>query len=94
MSLEHIYPEKPDSKWKKLKNVNLVKNIGNLVLLDSGLNSEVGNKEFKLKKDIIVKKSTLISSKRIVEKKSEWGDNEIIERRNSLVDILYKEIWE
>lgn len=94
MSLEHIYPEKPDSKWKKLKNTNLIKNIGNLVLLDSGLNSEVGNKEFKSKKDIIVKKSTLISSKRIVEKKTEWGDNEIIERRNSLVDILYKEIWE
>jgi uncharacterized protein with ParB-like and HNH nuclease domain len=94
MSLEHIYPEKPDAKWTKLKDEHLIKNIGNLVLLDSGLNSEVGNKEFKNKKDIIINKSTLISSKRIIEKKTEWGDNEILERRNSLIDILYKEIWE
>lgn len=94
MSLEHIYPERPDTKWQKLKNNDLVKNIGNLVLLDAGLNSEVGNKEFKNKKETIVDKSTLISSKNIIKDKTEWSDNEIIERREHLVNILYKEIWE
>jgi hypothetical protein len=58
------------------------------------LNSEVGNKEFKNKKETIVDKSTLISSKNIIKDKTEWSDNEIIERREHLVNILYKEIWE
>ena len=93
MTLEHIYPESPSVKWKKLKNVNLDQNIGNLILLDSGLNSKIGNKEFSLKKDIIDSESTLISTKLSIKGKTEWYDDEILERRNYLVDFLYYDIW-
>ena len=94
MSLEHIYPEKADiKKWNKLTDIKLVKNIGNLVLLDSGLNSEVGNKGFADKKKTIIEKSTLISSKAIINNKTEWYDTEILERRDLLVDILYETVW-
>ena len=93
MTLEHIYPESPDSKWKALKNVSLTQNLGNLILLDSELNSKIGNKEFQKKQELIEKESTLISTKESLKGKTKWSDEEILERRDKLVDFLYKDIW-
>ena len=93
MTIEHIYPENPGNKWKQLKDVKLTENIGNLILLDSGLNSKIGNKDFTTKKEIIEKESTLISTKQSLKEKTLWSDNEILERRIFLIDLLYEDIW-
>lgn len=93
MSLEHIFPEKPDSKWIKIKNKKLIKNIGNLVLLDSGINSKIGNKEFSKKKEIIETESKLVSTKESISNKMHWSDEQIIERKNELIEKLYSDIW-
>ncbi|MDD3286608.1 MAG: DUF262 domain-containing protein [Bacteroidia bacterium] len=91
-SIEHIYPEKHDL-WEDLGNSSLIKNIGNLVLLDSGLNSEIGNKVFSKKKVIIENRSQLITTKEVFEKHKQWSDDEILNRNLLLHKYLYSEIW-
>jgi hypothetical protein len=91
-SIEHIYPENQEL-WEGLENSSLIKNIGNLVLLDSGLNSKIGNKIFSKKKFIIEKESNLITTKEVFENFESWSDNEIKDRNALLQKKLYSEIW-
>ncbi|MDR0467553.1 MAG: DUF262 domain-containing HNH endonuclease family protein [Campylobacteraceae bacterium] len=91
-SLEHVYPEKHKG-WLPLKKSDLIKNVGNLVLLDQGLNSIVGNKIYALKKQQIVTKSHIESTKKVFLNHEQWSDEEILERRNNLIDELYINIW-
>jgi len=92
-SLEHIYPEKPNKDWNELNEKGLFKNIGNIVLLDSSINSEIGNKKFSLKKDIIINKSTLVSTKEVFNNSSLWNDNKILNRRKKISTLMYQDIW-
>ena len=92
ISIEHIYPEKSAGKWETIED-KYISNIGNLVLLDAGLNSKVGNMTYPEKKNIIIKESTIISTKEIFEKYINWSSREIEERRNFLVEYTYNDLW-
>jgi uncharacterized protein with ParB-like and HNH nuclease domain len=89
MSIEHIYPENPIAEWEDLDNSH-IKNIGNLVLIDRDINSEVGNKNFRDKKRIILDKSTILSTKDIFENNEEWNESTINLRKDKLIDSLYQ----
>jgi uncharacterized protein with ParB-like and HNH nuclease domain len=89
MSIEHIYPEKFDQNWKDI-NIKYIKSIGNLVLLDSSINSDIGNKSFDIKQSIILDKSTLLTTKNVFEKNKIWDENIIINRENEIVKALYE----
>jgi len=88
ISIEHIYPEKFDQNWKKIDG-KYIKSIGNLVLLDSSINSSIGNKDFNSKKKIVLEKSTLITTKEIFEKYTDWNRDNIEDRKKELMKILY-----
>lgn len=94
ISIEHIYPEKPKSGEIKLKD-ELIGNLGNLVLLDQKLNSDsrIGNNSFSLKKPIISKESKIISTTKVFNSNKEWGEKQILERRDELIKNLYSDIW-
>ena len=93
MSIEHIYPETPKANvWKPLDEKHII-NIGNLVLLDAGLNSKIGNIDFQKKKEIILKESQIISTKEAINTTIAWSEMEIIQRRNDLVDYTFETIW-
>jgi len=89
MSIEHIYPENPIAEWEHLDNSH-IKNIGNLVLIDRDINSEVGNKNFINKKKIILDKSTILSTKDVFENNQEWNEDTINARKNELINSLYQ----
>ena len=89
ISLEHIYPEKFDKNWSKIEP-NYIQNIGNLVLLDTDINSLIGNKSYNDKKSIIIDKSTLITTKEVFEKHENWTKEDIKDRRNELIKSLYE----
>lgn len=93
VSIEHIYPEKPQGKWEKLEDTNLIKNIGNLVLLDGDLNSAIGNSPYLQKKKMVIQESHIISTKEVFLKNDIWGDDEISRRNKELRDFLYFDIW-
>lgn len=92
ISIEHIYPEKSAGKWEIIED-KYISNIGNLVLLDAGLNSKIGNMTYPEKKDIIIKESKIISTQEIFEKYINWSSKEIEERRNFLVEYIYNDLW-
>lgn len=93
MSIEHIYPENPKANgWNPMDYESII-NIGNLVLLDAGLNSRIGNKSYQKKKEIIQKESKIISTKEVLNDNDDWTKDEITKRRNYLVDYILKEVW-
>jgi uncharacterized protein with ParB-like and HNH nuclease domain len=93
MSIEHIYPEKPKaSVWSSINPV-FIKNIGNLVLLDAGLNSNVGNLDYNKKKAEVLASSSLISTKEVFTANNTWDELTIKNRRTNLISVLYKDVW-
>ncbi|WP_434637561.1 DUF262 domain-containing HNH endonuclease family protein [Sulfurimonas sp. NW7] len=88
VSLEHIYPEKPDQSWQRI-DTKYIQNIGNLVLLDKDINSKVGNKSYDKKRNIILKESTLLTTKEVFEN-SDWEKENIEKRNSSLMEQLYE----
>jgi uncharacterized protein with ParB-like and HNH nuclease domain len=93
MSIEHIYPETPRANiWKQIDEKYIV-SIGNLILLDAGLNSKIGNIDYQKKKNLILKESTIISTKEILSNNANWTEAEITNRRNDLVDYTFENMW-
>lgn len=92
ISIEHIYPEKPNESWYTLSDSNNLMRIGNLALLDSGLNSEIGNKSYSLKKKAILKKSKIITTKKVFENE-QWEEHDIIDRTQKISQYMYFDAW-
>ena len=94
ISIEHIYPENPkDSTWVKLSHPKNAYNIGNLVLLDASINSDIGNKNFEDKKRIILSKSSIVTTKKVFEDSEEWNEEKIIKRREFLLNYTFENMW-
>lgn len=87
LSIEHIYAKFYVENNNFPKEV--VQNIGNLILLDRDLNSEIGHLPFAQKREIILKKNKISSSNEAIEQKTFWDITDINDRRNMLVDRLY-----
>lgn len=93
MSIEHIYPENPKANvWKPIKE-HLISNAGNLALADATLNSKIGNVDYHKKKEIILAESQILSTKSIFETNNNWHEEEIIKRRDELVENFFEKIW-
>lgn len=94
ISIEHIMPQKLTRAWEELLGPNaaqirerLVHTIGNLTL--SPYNSELGNKSFSEKVDLIkggFTTSKLRLSESILQYEA-WGESEILERGNYLMEL-------
>ncbi|MFK7780360.1 MAG: DUF262 domain-containing HNH endonuclease family protein [Candidatus Gracilibacteria bacterium] len=89
VSLEHIYPEKFNQYWQKL-DVNYIQNIGNIVLLDKDINSDIGNKNYDQKRNIILEESTLLTTKEVFKNNDDWKKENIQKRNSLLIEQLYE----
>jgi len=89
VSIEHICPEKFDTSWQDIDE-KYIGSIGNLVLLDKNINSKIGNKDYPSKKKIILKESTLITTKEIFNENEKWNIDSIKNRQNQLIEKLYE----
>ena len=63
-----------------------------MVLLDSDLNSSIGNNIFSKKKDVVQKKSKIITTKKVFDAVS-WAEENIEKRTQDIIKIMYSEIW-
>jgi uncharacterized protein with ParB-like and HNH nuclease domain len=101
ITIEHIFPQHPDLKWKielgndeyNLIKENYLNTIGNLTL--SGNNGKLGNKPFKEKRDLAnagYKDSRLWLNKYL--SSAEKWDKAEIERRFDLISERFLKIWE
>lgn len=90
-SIEHICPE---SSQTMCIDPKLIKNIGNLVLLEDDINSRIGNKNYKEKKDYVLKHSKLQTAKVLFNTYETWETSEICQRKENLVTEMYEKMWE
>ena len=105
ITIEHIFPQNPDAKWKielgtdeyNLIKENYFNTIGNLTL--SGNNGKLGNKPFLEKREMNVdgKEQGYVFSRlwlnRDLKVKSKWDKEEIENRANQITQRFIK-IWE
>ncbi|TDB60880.1 HNH endonuclease family protein, partial [Arundinibacter roseus] len=101
ITIEHIFPQNPDPKWKielgsddyNYIKENYLNTIGNLTL--SGNNGRLGNKSFIDKRDLYnagYKDSRLWLNKYLA-KLDKWGKTEIEDRFNLIAERVLK-IWD
>lgn len=58
-------------------------------MLDKNINSKIGNKKYSDKQKTILDESTLITTKDVFEKNTNWNKEKIEERKNLLIEELY-----
>ena len=92
VSIEHVCPETRTQEWSKIDE-KLVINIANLVLLDSNLNSRIGQKNYQNKRETILAKNTILSTNDVFNKYNNWENKVINERKEDLIMSLYSEVW-
>lgn len=101
ITIEHIFPQNPDPKWKielgpeefvYIKE-NYLNTIGNLTL--SGNNGKLGNKPFKEKRDLqnVGYKDSRLWLNRYISNLDTWNKNEIAKRLDIIAEKFLK-IWE
>jgi len=104
ITIEHIFPQNPDAKWKielgsdeyNLIKENYIHTIGNLTL--SGNNGKLGNKPFQEKREMNIdgKEQGYIFSRlwlnRDLKEIIKW-DKEGIENRANLITLRFIKIW-
>lgn len=101
ITIEHIFPQNPDAKWKmELENEefsfikeNYLHTISNLTL--SGNNGKLGNKSFLEKRDLDEAgyRDSRLWLNRHLSELNRWGKPEI-ERRFELIGERFLKIWE
>lgn len=105
ITIEHIFPQNPDPKWKielgqeeyNFIKENYLNTIGNLTL--SGNNGKLGNKPFVEKRDMNIDgneqgyKFSRLWLNRNLKEKEKWNKEEIEKRANEISERFMK-IWE
>lgn len=87
LSIEHLFSvSKID---KKLFTEEIVKSLGNLVLLDADLNSRLNNKEYKAKRSTILNETSLITTREVVGNHEDWHIDDIKNRNLNLINEMY-----
>jgi len=104
ITIEHIFPQNPDPKWKielgedeyNFIKENHLNTIANLTL--SGNNGKLGNKYFLTKKEMNVDdkeqgyKYSRLWLNRYLAQIDKWGNNEI-EKRFQIIEERFLSIW-
>lgn len=97
LNIEHILPQKPDSWNLTTTDVkDYVNNIGNLLLIDQTLNSQMGNKKLSDKIPILGQSELRINQKILDifnNNGTLWNQSEIEKRNTFLAEISFDQIW-
>ena len=98
LTLEHIFPQKPNNEWsKEIKEFpemqkEYTHRIGNLCLLASKPNKAAANKGFSYKRQNLYSKSNLTLTEQVSTNYSEWNPASIEDRQKQLA-ILSTLAW-
>ncbi len=88
MTIEHIVPQ---SRISQTLPEEVIGQIGNLVLVPESLNQALDDKEFKEKKDILIKNGVALDNE--IKSATKWTAAEIIDRTHVLANEAYKKVW-
>ncbi|MCK5689375.1 DUF262 domain-containing protein [Myxococcota bacterium] len=88
-SLEHIWPINPDEGWDDIDPLlqdRMVYRLGNMTLMKSGENRDIGNVSYAEKRKVY-EKSTFSLTRGVAEHNDEWAEARIDSRQNRLADL-------
>lgn len=88
MTIEHIYAEKDSAKNI---HINDIGKIGNLLLMEEGLNGNLGNKPFIEKKLIYLQSHIYLDDE--VRNAIEWEEDDIIDRTKKIAERLFDTVF-
>ncbi len=90
VNLEHVLPKSPDDTWDIDQDTHraYVKRLGNLAIMSTKLNSEIGNSSFESKKDFYEKSSFALTI--TLADYDEWSTETINERQKELAELAIK----
>ncbi|WP_460205742.1 DUF262 domain-containing protein [Scytonema sp. NUACC21] len=87
-SIEHIYPQNAVKNFKNESLETLKNTLGNLTILDPAQNTLGGNEPFEAKRSLYQASSVLLT--RNIALNDNWGEEEIKNHKNLLIDIALK----
>lgn len=93
-NLEHILPQNPETGWDAFNDEaleNMVYRIGNMALLETGKNRDLGNGVFSSKKWVYAGSGFSLTRK-IAEDNTEWTPSRIEARQKALADVATS-VW-
>lgn len=92
VNLEHVLPVTPSSDWGISPDLAAAfyRRIGNMVLLNSRENVELGNKVFSEKKAVLRRSPFVLTG--AVAKYRKWGPDQIVDRQEELASIA-PDVW-
>jgi uncharacterized protein with ParB-like and HNH nuclease domain len=93
-SLEHILPENPSDEWDEIDDQTherFVYRLGNMTLLETSLNRELGNRGYREKREVYQRSQFRITQK-IAEHYNTWNEDKIVSRQKQMANIA-NGIW-
>jgi hypothetical protein len=85
MTIEHLAPETSSA------DPDVVAQLGNLILVDQHLNTELGNKAFVDKKGILAKSKAWVDP--MIQNAESWDEDDIRKRTQKLARLAYNTVW-
>jgi hypothetical protein len=88
INLEHVLPEKPETRWKNFDQElarAYVKRLGNQALLLAKSNSDLRSSDFETKKSVYRETPYVLTS--MISTVSAWSPGEISERQKKLAEL-------
>ena len=88
ITLEHVLPQRPDENWKGIEpaiHSTYYKRLGNMALLQSSSNSELGNAPFEEKKKVFALSTYRLTKE--ISSEQDWGPTEIENRQERLSEL-------
>jgi len=93
VNLEHVLPENPGANWPAVHPElaeAFARRLGNLALLSTKRNNEIGNVTFAAKKPVLAESEFLLT--KIIGESADWGPAEIEARQAKLADLALT-VW-
>lgn len=93
-SIEHVLPQNPSEGWEEFTDIevdSMVFRLGNMALLESSKNRDIGNSAFSIKKPTLLT-STFVLTRKIAEENENWTPESISVRQNSMARIATS-VW-
>ena len=93
VSIEHIYPQNPSDEWEldESKMQRYIFRLGNMCLLEKGLNRDIQNSGFEDKVPVY-QKSSCYYAKKIGSSYTDWNDNSIVKLQSEMANAAVS-IW-
>lgn len=93
-TVEHVLPQNPESGWEQFTDEDLeimVHRIGNMALLAKGVNKDIGNEVYEIKRPIL-QASSFGLTRKLAEENADWTSDRIAARQKLLAKLATA-IW-